>query len=553
MATTSTLRFRRNAAQLHALAEVERTIRATDPNSRRKYLREFTEAFQSYHSVLSTQQVRDQLAASDVVLIGDYHALPSSQLHCERVLTQLASDGREVVLGLEMVFSRDQHLLNEWSSREIDGAELRERLRYDEDWGYDWFPFYRLLETARANCSRIYGLDCCPRNDLRKIARRDQHAAERIRRIRKEHPHAAIVVLFGESHLAPTHLPLEIRHLLPEARVTTVLQNVDALYWKAGGEPLDSVEAVRVREDVLCVFNATPLEKYESYRMYLERWAREPRATLDMAPTVLNLADALLQFLNIDKYSASSGNTGQLLVDVFPEVCYRQSEAAMAKLALRKGGARELGSILARLHQQGCCYVPQLNTFFVKHFEMLPATEEIAGFVHRACRGIIGRLPISIEERSAADRFYEDVLAHVLRIFGSRVLYPSRPVLRESDVYGLYLSADTQTEFPRDEFERLLDFLVMHKDYEAHGGKYFRKPLRIEEGIAAGGRKSEYLATQLGKLLGNELYEAYLAGLVSKRTLRTLYFQDLALPGAAESAYFTIARRCAKRPRRTVS
>jgi mRNA degradation ribonuclease J1/J2 len=78
MATTSTLRLRRNAAQLHALAEVERTIRATDPNSRRKYLREFTEAFQSYHSVLNAAQVRERLTSSSIVLVGDYHALPSS-------------------------------------------------------------------------------------------------------------------------------------------------------------------------------------------------------------------------------------------------------------------------------------------------------------------------------------------------------------------------------------------------------------------------------------------------------------------------------------------
>ena len=29
--------------------------------------------------------------------------------------------------------------------------------------------------------------------------------------------------------------------------------------------------AVRVNPDVLCVFNATPLEKYESYRLFLDQ------------------------------------------------------------------------------------------------------------------------------------------------------------------------------------------------------------------------------------------------------------------------------------------
>ncbi len=551
MATTSTLRLRRNAAQLHALIEVERSIRAADPNSRRKYLRDFTEAFQSYHSVLTPAQVREQLAASDIVLVGDYHALPSSQLYCEKVINQLATEGRRVVFAVETVFARDQHLLDEWSSREIDGAELRERLRYDADWGYDWFPFYRLLETARANCHRIYALDCCPRNDLRKIARRDEHAAERIRRIRKQNPGAVIVVLFGESHLAPNHLPQQIRALSPGVRMTTVLQNVDALYWKAGGERNHHVDAVRVRDDVLCVFNATPLEKYESYRMYLERWAREPQAPLDLAPTVFNLIDALLQFLNIDKYAATASSDGHSLVDLFPEVCHRRTEDAIAKLVLRKGGGNELRSLLAQFNAHGCCYAPRMNTFFVHHFEMLYLTEEIAGYVHRACRGAIGKAPLRLVEGNSHDLFYARVLECTLRYFGSRVLYPARPTLRETDLYSLYASSETQSDFPSSEFEKMIDFLVMHKDYESHREKYWQAPVLIEHGLQSTGRNFDYLTRQLGQLLANQLYEAYLSGQVSKRSLRALFFCDLNPPGAAETAYFAIAQRCcAKHPRR---
>jgi hypothetical protein len=73
------------------------------------------------------------------------------------VITQLAAEGQQVVLGVETVFARDQHLLDEWNSREIDGAELRERLRYDIEWGYDWFPFYRLLERRGQIASGFTG------------------------------------------------------------------------------------------------------------------------------------------------------------------------------------------------------------------------------------------------------------------------------------------------------------------------------------------------------------------------------------------------------------
>ncbi len=75
-----------------------------------------------------------------------------------------------------------QHILEEWWRREIDEAELRQRIRFELDWGYDWAPFYELLVTAREHGEAIYGLDCMPREDLRKIGARDRHAATRSRK-----------------------------------------------------------------------------------------------------------------------------------------------------------------------------------------------------------------------------------------------------------------------------------------------------------------------------------------------------------------------------------
>src|SRR5207248_5664556 len=128
-----------------------------------------------------------------------------------------------------------------------------------------------LLQRARASNVAIHGLDCIPRTDLRRIGARDRHAAEKIAELREDHPQARIVVLFGESHFAPNHIPALLRQLLPHEPVLTVLQNVDPLYWKAAGERHERVDAVRVSDDVVCVFNSTPLEKYESYRLCLDR------------------------------------------------------------------------------------------------------------------------------------------------------------------------------------------------------------------------------------------------------------------------------------------
>jgi len=197
MASTANLRSRRSAAQLHALVGVEREIRAQDSHSRRKYLREFNQAFRSYDALLYSEQIQNALRSADVILIGDYHALPAAQRHAASLIEQRSLVGdRPVVLGVETIFARDQHILDEWWRREIEESELRQRIRFDLDWGYDWAPFYELLVTARDHSEALYGLDCMPREDLRKIGARDRHAAAKIAEVRQRHPTAVIFVLF---------------------------------------------------------------------------------------------------------------------------------------------------------------------------------------------------------------------------------------------------------------------------------------------------------------------------------------------------------------------
>ena len=207
MATTGILRSRRSAAQLHAIASVEREIRSIDPASGRKYLRDFREAFTSYQRVLAPTDVRREIAKAGTVLVGDYHALPNSQRYIASLLRDYEFHQRPVVLGVETIFSRDQHILDEWQRGEIEEDELRQRVRFELDWGYDWSPFYEMLSAARDHGASIYGLDCMPREDLRKIGARDRHAADKIAELRQRHSDALILVLFGESHLAPQHLP----------------------------------------------------------------------------------------------------------------------------------------------------------------------------------------------------------------------------------------------------------------------------------------------------------------------------------------------------------
>ncbi len=535
MAVPNRLRLRRSAAQLHALVQVEREIRAADQCSRRKYLREFSSAYQDYKRVLSDHEYHAELLAADIILLGDYHALPKSQQFAAELVETLASiTGRPVIFGVETVFSKDQQVLDDWRTGVIGELELRDGIRFDTEWGYDWASFYQMLCVSRLHAAEIVALDSFPRGDLRRIGLRDRHAAAKIAEAYQRQPGAIMVVLFGESHLAPSHLPMLVKTALPSQRTLTLLQNIDPLYWKAAGER-DSVRAVQVTGDVVCVFNSTPLEKYESYRLCIERWRQTRAQAVDLSPAFANLTDALLRFLGMPREQS-------------PTVYHPSSMGELRKLlANMRSRANESSEILHRVAEKGIAYSEQLNTVFAIAFQMQDATEEAARYVHATCSGTTRPSCATLADD---DQFYLRVLEEALVYFGSRVLYPARKAIRESDLYRVYGESredvERQAQQPYGQYIEAIDFIVLHRDYEANLRQYWHRPELLQQGLQFAGAQYVFVTRTLGQLLGTDLYDAYVEGRVTRRSLRTLFRRDLRQPSAARTAYFVVVRRLKK-------
>jgi hypothetical protein len=287
------------------------------------------------------------------------------------------------------------------------------------------------------------------------------------------------------------------------------LQNVDALYWRAAGERVDKVDAVRVNDDVLCVFNATPLEKYESYRLFLDQWSRSDTAP-DFAPTIYNLIDSLATFLEINRYSPHNGTQPKFLVDMLPEVHGNSSDATLRRLLSRKGISEEqLETMLASVEERGSAYLPQVNAFHIREFQMMHAAEDATRFLHHACRGLPQRLNGHQEDSSIAqgnpsdattDALYTRVIEHAVAYFGSRVLYPSRPASGTEDSPALSRAALEKA---------------------------------AQTALRADAEKFESIALDWGYRLGSQLYDVYLAGKVKPSGLRRLFLTHLDEPGLA--------------------
>jgi hypothetical protein len=377
---------------MRALAAVRKEVHSQDPAARSKYLREFAESFTKYDGALSEEQVLQKVSSTRIVLVGDYHALPASQRFVSELIEKVARE-RKVVLALEAILARDQQILNSWWRREIGPDELRRRLRFDREWGYPWEPVHGLLNSARDHAEGVYALDCIPREDLRRIRTRDRHAALKVSEIYQRHPGAIVFVLFGESHLAPQHLPAELNKALPAEKFVTVLQNVDHIYWEAMAE---KAAAVSLSEDVLCVFNSSPLEKYESYRLCMERWRTTRDEQQDFTPAIYNLIFSLARSLGFRLDSPQNGTQPKFLADCLPEV-----------IAVDEAETTDF-----KLEETSCRYIADSNSFAIREFHIVDAAGECARFLHSACRG----MTIACAEAAEIER--------ALARFGARLLCP---------------------------------------------------------------------------------------------------------------------------------
>ncbi|MBV9435976.1 MAG: ChaN family lipoprotein, partial [Acidobacteria bacterium] len=188
---------RRSAAEKRLLLPLQREIGSVDRLSRRKYLQEFNQAYPRYERIIPKSELFRFCAQAGTLLISDFHALDTCQFFLCEVLEELAqSQARPLVLLLEAVFTRDQHIVDEWQAGRISDGELKSRLRFVLEWGYEWEPFLHTLKVARDLDIPIIGADCPPRGSLRRISRRDRHAAEIAARVRRAMPDALIVVFF---------------------------------------------------------------------------------------------------------------------------------------------------------------------------------------------------------------------------------------------------------------------------------------------------------------------------------------------------------------------
>jgi len=491
-----------------------------------KYLKDFEDETADIPSQeCPYEEILDQTARVDIILIGDYRPLSQSQKFIADFISDITSKNRKIIVLTDLFFSREQQILDHFMTGKISEKTLLRRTDYSKKWGYPWKNYKPIFDTIKRLNVGIHAVDTRPRNDMRYIRRRDTNLAWKINRISKKNRGSTLLLFTGESRIAKGHIPLLIeRHFIkPKPKILRIFQNLDCVYEKHGR---NFAKCYRIAEYDYCVMNASREEKIDSLRKIKELWEMKSAddEKLDLEPTVYSLIDELLKFLNINRYKhplESYEGISPFIVDNYPEIVP----------VPRSKNARGSGSL----------FVPSENRLFISHFDLIHGGEEAAHYINSALKGELYRPP---EPRNRFDDFYVRTIEEAIGFFGSKVLAPRREFvsLRRFDEFydKTILSIMRDHEYNKAELELASEFIEEHYKFEKDFMSYKSIPEIIKQKVSEENKLAPLLFHDLGYKLGEKLWNDYKKGKISKGRIKKLFKEKFTPQGKSFDTYLEL-------------
>lgn len=477
----------------------------------------------SYHSVMAYVDLVTRVNESDLVYVGDYHTLKQAQRAFAKLIDRVAGRQRPVIIALEFVQGRFQRHLDDFMRGRIGEETFLTRIDYANHQVFGvWDNFKRIFDVCRARDLPVLALDLVQKNA--GLAQRDGYAAERLARSAAENPGAIHLVLVGQLHCAPPHLPEATRQALSRrglsVRDLVVYQNAEEVYFQLERAGLEHVvEAVEIADRELCLINTSPVVAQQSYLDWLEGDGEQVEAT---APErhFKDLARVIADFLDLD--------IGDALDAV--EVYTAGDLSFLTRLrASGQFDRKEIATIKRQILARESYYIPKNRVVYLANLSVNHAAEEAAHFLRHHC---------SKEEdpHGLIDSFYSRAVNEAVAFYGSKIINPRRKCAHEEEW-------ERRSRGP-DGFEKQVGKMVC-----AHLALERGERRRGLIGRIYGHEDAEVfnaVTHSLGYILGDRLYYGMLKGRIAKAEIRDYFFDPFDEEGAAFHAYFHLAGKVAK-------
>ncbi|MGZ3772313.1 MAG: ChaN family lipoprotein [Bdellovibrio sp.] len=469
-----------------------------------QYHKIYNKEFSKKWVVATKEDLWSQIEHSRVVLMGDFHALHQSQKAHLRVLRHIPKE-RKLVLAVEFVEAADQDILDTFLCGRMSEKEFLKGIQWQRKWGFPWEHYRPLLLWARKNKIPVFGINKnYKKKNANSLKSRDVFAAKKIADLITQYEEHLIFVIYGDLHLAKSHIPAAIEKLVGPSfskKVLRIFQNAEQIYFQILSRELESTtDLVRISQNAFCLMSVPPWVKWQNYLMYIEH-------TYDRGLDDNGEEDSNLDYTDyVSRYVKIIADELGIAISVSALSVYTAGDDSLWLRLRESYNVKQLHWIELMIAEGMSFYLPEAHVAYLARGTVNHAASLAMRYVHAKLSQTV---KLSFEP--SAD-FLGLIWLEGIAYFGSKIINHKRKTDTIADI-----KASLSSKNPQDLGKEALQLALSQKMHE----------LMVITGAAkhklrmVPRRKWSYvLAAQLlGGMLGERLFEGYRKKMISTSTI----------------------------------
>ena len=455
--------------------------------------------------VVSPEKVFEGLALSEVVLVGDFHAEAQSIRSFLRICRSLPKNS--IVLALECLSTDMQRYIDLYLNGEMSENKFLHHIKWSEKWGFPFKLYRPLFRWAIDNKIPIFGVNF----ESVGLKKRDYKMAQFIYKLKSKFPEKQILMQVGDYHLAQSHLPLQIKKIKKNIKLSVVFQSPDDVYfkWSQKHRNIESIDFLKIGPNKWCVFSVLPWIKWENYLINLEQVLDVDAESFDFESDDVDLLDYLQQYV---EFLGEVFNFEMNISDF--EVI--QSKSDFLK-KIRKLNVPVKKTIVTKIEGEQVVFIPEIKVGYAAK-SSANHLGQLAAYYFLNSRGILTETLLV-----GKDHFLQNIWVEMLVYFLSKLSNPKRKTATLFDVRS-YLKEEHYADHGKEVLNIALEqklnemrFVDKHQKNIIKSSSFLKKYRS---------NRSLFLASQiLGRMLGEKVYFAFVKKMVNGKDLERFLFQ----------------------------
>lgn len=482
--------------------QVEQHLGAT-PKVIADYALPFERETRSKFKPSSKQELISAVNDSEIIFAADFHAFSQAQRTHLKILRALPNN-RKVTLALEAIPHGYEKEIDAYLLGKLSEANFLHKVEWQKHWGFPWENYRPIFQLAKQRGFQVIGLNkkmSSTRQQPRDLQNRDKFAGQVLAKQLKQHRERLVYVIYGELHIAGSHLPQSVHTQLTfKPRIVQIYQNLEKVYFELSRQNLESkIDVVKFSENSFAVNSSPPWVQWQSYLMYLDSTSDVELDfdddAIDFTDRVSSLVKVLASDLKlnfkVDDLSVYSPHDDKIWGVLETSLPTRQQRSAERHILLGK-----------------CFYLPIIGVGYLGRSTVNQAAEVAGQFIHaKLCSRRIqfGEMPKDFERM---------IWVKAVGYFLSKLLNPKRQAQTLSDLRTELESSSRQGE-SRQTLALALDQRMSEIILVQSGRRRPKKILPRHES------RFEQASRILGDMMGERLFLAYHSNRVKKGKLMT--------------------------------